>query len=182
VTAGLAAPFTRPARSAATLATITIGLTTAVLAVGLSSQITKIVLSIGQAYIARALFQRLTWLVVVLAAIGVFATLLTQAREKVREFGIYKALRMTPRQVIAMVICWAVAPPSSPRPFPCPLAPPWNRWSPGQSLAHRQAQPRTSPLSYPALAAKPRETPARRASNPAPFPAGPCGSPAPAKP
>ena len=35
VTAGLAAPFTRPARSAATLATITIGLTAAVLAVGL---------------------------------------------------------------------------------------------------------------------------------------------------
>ena len=44
VTAGLAAPFTRPVRSAATLATITIGLTAAVLALGLGSQITKIVL------------------------------------------------------------------------------------------------------------------------------------------
>jgi putative ABC transport system permease protein len=56
VTAGLAAPFTRPARSAATLATIIIGLTAAVLAVGLSTQITKIVISIGVAYIDRALF------------------------------------------------------------------------------------------------------------------------------
>ena len=110
VTAGLAAPFTRPARSAATLATITIGLTAAVLAVGLDSQITKIVLSIGVADIDRSLFQRLTWLVVVLAGIGVFSTLLTQARERVHDLGIHKALGMTPRQVITMVTCWAVAP------------------------------------------------------------------------
>ena len=110
VTAGLAAPLARPARSAATLATITIGLTAAVLAVGLSTQITKIVLSVGHAYIARALFLRLTWLVVVLAAVGVFATLLMQAREKVRDLGIHKALGMTPRQVITMVSCWAIAP------------------------------------------------------------------------
>ena len=110
VTAGLAAPFTRPARSAATLATITIGLTAAVLAVGLSSQITRIVISIGVAFIDRSLFQRLTWLVVVLAAVGVFATMLMQARERVHDLGIHKALGMTPRQVIAMVICWAVTP------------------------------------------------------------------------
>jgi hypothetical protein len=110
VTAGLAAPFTRPSRSAATLATITIGLTAAVLAVGLSSQITKIVISIGIAEIDRALFQRLTWLVVVLAGIGVFATLLTQARERVRDLGIHKALGMTPWQVITMISGWAVAP------------------------------------------------------------------------
>jgi FtsX-like permease family len=110
VTAGLAAPFTRPSRSAATLATITIGLTAAVLAVGLDSQITKIVISIGVAYIDRALFQKLTWLVVVLAGIGVFATLLMQARERVHDLGIHKALGMTPRQVITMVTCWAIAP------------------------------------------------------------------------
>jgi hypothetical protein len=110
VTAGLAAPFTRPARSAATLATITIGLTAAVLAVGLSSQITKVVLSIGIAYMDRSLFQKLTWLVVVLAAIGVFGTLLMQARERVHDLGIHKALGMTPRQVITMVTCWALAP------------------------------------------------------------------------
>ena len=110
VTAGLAAPFTRPARSAATLATITLGLTAAVLAVGLDAQITKIVISIGVAYIDRSLFQKLTWLVVALAAIGVFATLLMQAREKVHDLGIHKALGMTPRQVITMVACWAVAP------------------------------------------------------------------------
>ena len=110
VTAGLAAPFTRPTRSAATLATITIGLTAAVLAVGLSSQITKIVLSIGVAYIDRSLFQKLTWLVVVLAGIGVFSTLLVQARERVHYLGIHEALGMTPRQVITMVSCWAVAP------------------------------------------------------------------------
>ena len=110
VTAGLAAPFTRPSRSAATLATITIGLTAAVLAVGLSAQITKIVVSIGVAYIDRSLFQRLTWLVVVLAGIGVFSTLLMQARERVHDLGIHKALGMTPRQVITMVSCWAVVP------------------------------------------------------------------------
>lgn len=110
VTAGLAAPFIRPARSAATLATITIGLTAAVLAVGLSSQITRIVLSIGVAYIDRSLFLRLTCLVVVLAGVGVFSTVLNQARERVHDLGIHKALGMTPRQVITMVICWALAP------------------------------------------------------------------------
>jgi putative ABC transport system permease protein len=110
VTAGLAAPFTRPARSAATLATITIGLTAAALAAGLNSQITKIVLSRGPSYVDRLLFERLTWLVVILAAIGVFSTLLTQARERVRDLGIHKALGMTPRQVITMVTCWAIAP------------------------------------------------------------------------
>jgi hypothetical protein len=110
VTAGLAAPFTRPARSAATLVTITVGLTAAVLAVGLDSQITRIVLSIGVAYIDRSLFQRLTWLVVVLAGIGVFSTLLMTARERVHDLGIHKALGMTPRQVIVMVCCWAIVP------------------------------------------------------------------------
>ena len=77
---------------------------------GLHPQITKIVISIGVAYIDRSLFQKLTWLVVVLAAIGVFATLLMQAREKVHDLGIHEALGMTPRQVITMVACWAVAP------------------------------------------------------------------------
>ena len=110
VTAGLAAPFTRPARSAATLIILTTGLTAAVLAVGVSSQITKLVVSIGVAYIDRPLFQKLTWLVIVLAAIGVFATLLMEAREKVRDLGIHKALGMTPRQVITMVTCWTIAP------------------------------------------------------------------------
>jgi ABC-type antimicrobial peptide transport system permease subunit len=33
-----------------------------------------------------------------------------QAREKVHDLGIHKALGMTPRQVITMVACWAVAP------------------------------------------------------------------------
>jgi hypothetical protein len=110
VTAGLAAPFTRPARSAATLATITIGLTAAVLAVGLDAQITRIVLTAGVAYTDRSLFQKLSWLVVVLAGVGVFSTLLMQARERVHDLGIHKALGMTPRQVITMVMCWVVAP------------------------------------------------------------------------
>jgi len=110
VTEGLAAPFTRPSRSAATLATLTVGLTAAVLAVGLGTQVTNIVLSIGVAYIDRSLFERLTWLVVVLAGIGVFSTLLTQARERVRDLGIHKALGMTPQQAITMVLCWSIAP------------------------------------------------------------------------
>jgi putative ABC transport system permease protein len=42
LTVGLAAPFTRPARSAVTLAAVTFGLTAVVLAVGLDSSIAKI--------------------------------------------------------------------------------------------------------------------------------------------
>jgi hypothetical protein len=110
VTAGLAAPFARPARSAATLATITVGMTAAVLAVGLSTQITRIVFSTGVATIDRSLFQRVTWLVIILAGTGAFSTLLIQARERVHDLGVHKALGMTPRQVITMVTCWAIAP------------------------------------------------------------------------
>jgi hypothetical protein len=180
VTAGLAAPLARPARSAATLATITIGLTAAVLAVGLSTQITKIVLSVGHAYIARALFLRLTWLVVVLAAVGVFATLLMQAREKVRDLGIHKALGMTPRQVITMVSCWAIVPAVIAAAIALPagvaLEPVIAR-----AVVSAQAGPAENIALIPALAAGQPEAPARRASNPA-APGGTVGIPATAKP
>jgi putative ABC transport system permease protein len=182
VTAGLAAPFTRPSRSAATLTSITIGLTAAVLAVGLGSQITKIVISIGVADIDRALFQRLTWLVVVLAGIGVFATLLTQAREKVRDLGILKALGMTPRQVITMVTCWAIAPAIIAAAIALPAG---TALEPviARAIVSAQAGPaqNIAPLVRPSPGGA-AGTLACHASNPPPLPAGSCGIPATAEP
>jgi putative ABC transport system permease protein len=57
-----------------------------------------------------SLIQLLTLLVAVLAALGVLNAVLMVTRERVHDLGVYKAVGMTPRQVIAMVTCWAVVP------------------------------------------------------------------------
>jgi len=55
-------------------------------------------------------FHRLALLVAVLAALGVLNSVLMATRERLHDLGIYKALGMTPRQIIAMVLCWVIAP------------------------------------------------------------------------
>jgi putative ABC transport system permease protein len=46
----------------------------------------------------------------VLAGLGVLNATLMLTRERVHDLGVYKAVGMTPRQAIAMVTCWAIAP------------------------------------------------------------------------
>jgi putative ABC transport system permease protein len=53
-----------------------------------------------------ALIALLTLLLAVVAGLGVFNTVLLQTRERVHDLGIFRAVGMTPRQTIAMVICW----------------------------------------------------------------------------
>ncbi len=48
----------------------------------------------------------LTLLLAVVAGLGVLNTVVLHTRERVRDLGIFKAVGMTPRQTIAMVICW----------------------------------------------------------------------------
>jgi putative ABC transport system permease protein len=48
--------------------------------------------------------------VAVLAALGVLNSVLMATRERVHDLGVFKAVGLTPRQAIAMVACWAVAP------------------------------------------------------------------------
>ncbi|HEX9529209.1 MAG TPA: ABC transporter permease, partial [Streptosporangiaceae bacterium] len=48
----------------------------------------------------------LTLLIAVVAGLGVLNTVVLHTRERVRDLGIFKAVGMTPRQTIAMVICW----------------------------------------------------------------------------
>jgi putative ABC transport system permease protein len=57
-----------------------------------------------------SLIRLLTLLVAVLAGLGVLNSVLMVTRERVHDLGIYKALGMTPRQAIAMVVCWVIAP------------------------------------------------------------------------
>jgi putative ABC transport system permease protein len=45
-------------------------------------------------------------LLAAVAALGVLNTVALQAREKVHDLGVFKAVGMTPRQTIAMVVCW----------------------------------------------------------------------------
>jgi putative ABC transport system permease protein len=40
------------------------------------------------------------------AGLGVLNTVVLQTRERVHDLGIFKAIGMTPRQTIAMVVCW----------------------------------------------------------------------------
>jgi len=48
----------------------------------------------------------LTLLLAIVAALGVLSTVATSTRERVHDLGVFKALGMTPRQTIAMVVCW----------------------------------------------------------------------------
>jgi putative ABC transport system permease protein len=47
----------------------------------------------------------LTLLVAVVAGLGVLNTVVLQTRERVHDLGVFKAVGMTPRQTIAMVVC-----------------------------------------------------------------------------
>jgi putative ABC transport system permease protein len=57
-----------------------------------------------------ALFRWLAVLVAALASLGVLNAALMATRERVHDLGVFKAVGMTPRQVITMVICWVVGP------------------------------------------------------------------------
>ena len=48
----------------------------------------------------------LTLLLAVVAGLGVLNTVVLNTRERVHDLGVFKAIGMTPRQVIAMVVCW----------------------------------------------------------------------------
>lgn len=49
----------------------------------------------------------LMFLLVVAAALGVVSTVVLTTRERVRDVAVFKAVGMTPRQALAMVVCWA---------------------------------------------------------------------------
>jgi len=48
----------------------------------------------------------LTLLLAVVAGLGVLNTVVLYTRERAHDLGIFKALGMTPRQTVAMVVCW----------------------------------------------------------------------------
>ena len=41
-----------------------------------------------------------------MAGLGVLNTVVLHTRERVHDIGVFKAVGMTPRQTIAMVVCW----------------------------------------------------------------------------
>jgi putative ABC transport system permease protein len=48
----------------------------------------------------------LTLLLAIVAGLGVLNTVVLHTRERVHDLGVFKAIGMTPRQAVAMVICW----------------------------------------------------------------------------
>jgi putative ABC transport system permease protein len=48
----------------------------------------------------------LTLMLAVVAGLGVLNTVVLTTRERVHDLGVFKAVGMTPRQTIAMVLCW----------------------------------------------------------------------------
>ena len=65
----------------------------------------------GQFYvIADSLIAMLTLMMAVVAGLGVLNTVLLGTRDRVRDLGVFKAVGMTPRQTIAMVMCWVIGP------------------------------------------------------------------------
>ncbi|HUB41527.1 MAG TPA: FtsX-like permease family protein [Streptosporangiaceae bacterium] len=53
-----------------------------------------------------ALIGTLTLLLAIVAGLGVLNTVVLHIRERVHDIGVFKAVGMTPRQTIAMVVCW----------------------------------------------------------------------------
>ncbi len=53
-----------------------------------------------------SLLALLTLLLATIAGLGVLNTVALQTRERVHDLAVFKALGMTPRQTIAMVVCW----------------------------------------------------------------------------
>jgi putative ABC transport system permease protein len=53
-----------------------------------------------------ALIGTLTLLLALAAALGVLNTVVLATRDRVHDLGVFKAVGMTPRQTITMVICW----------------------------------------------------------------------------
>ena len=56
--------------------------------------------------IVIGLIGTLTLLLAIVAGLGVLNTVVLHTRERVHDLGVFKAVGMTPRQAIAMVICW----------------------------------------------------------------------------
>jgi putative ABC transport system permease protein len=58
------------------------------------------------AYLMISLIGALTVPLAVVAGLGVLNTVVLHTRERVHDLGVFKAVGMTPRQTIAMVVCW----------------------------------------------------------------------------
>jgi putative ABC transport system permease protein len=58
-----------------------------------------------QFYVIVGLVATLTLLLVAVAGLGVLNTVVLQTRERVHDLGVFKAVGMTPRQTVAMVVC-----------------------------------------------------------------------------
>ncbi len=56
--------------------------------------------------IVIGLISMLTLLLAIVAGLGVLNTVVLSTRERVHDLGVFKAIGMTPRQTIAMVVCW----------------------------------------------------------------------------
>ena len=59
----------------------------------------------SQFFVIIGLIAMLTLLLTAVAALGVLNTVVLQTRERVHDLGVFKAVGMTPRQTIAMVVC-----------------------------------------------------------------------------
>jgi ABC-type antimicrobial peptide transport system permease subunit len=115
VALGMASALSRPGASLATAAVITAGLTAAVLALGLNSQMFQLVVGAttpqnGAVLTGQALVRRLTILVTIVAGLGVLSAVIMLAQQRVHDLGVCKAIGMTPRQIVAMITCWVLAP------------------------------------------------------------------------
>jgi putative ABC transport system permease protein len=56
--------------------------------------------------VVLGLIGTLTLLLAIVAGLGVLNTVVLSTRERVHDLGVFKAIGMTPRQTIAMVVCW----------------------------------------------------------------------------
>jgi len=78
--------------------------------------------------VAVALIGVLTLMMAFVAALGVLNTVLQSTRERVHDLGVFKAVGMTPRQTIVMVVCWVAGPAVIAAAVAVPVAVTLHRW------------------------------------------------------
>jgi putative ABC transport system permease protein len=91
-------------------------------ALGAKYSVNTITRGFGFELTAGALSGLLTLLLAVSAGLGVLNTVLLATRERVHDLGVFKALGMTPRQMISMVVCWVIVPAAAAAVIAVPLA------------------------------------------------------------
>ena len=115
IAVGASAAAARPAPAVALASVVALGIAAVVLAVGLERSMVDLVVGAtsalnGSVVKGEQLVRRMTVIVSVVAVLGVLSAVVMLARQRVRDLAVYKAVGMTPRQLVSTLLAWVLTP------------------------------------------------------------------------